>query len=215
MPYSIFRMRTTLRQLGVSKGVNPFAWEQEGKKGIVNDALTAQFKYGRGKNYLNDLLEYCWLVYSKAHLASGAQLIGRVGDLWVPSQLGKAGFTDTKTQTLWDSFTAGNIQVMDKWAPAVNDCWILGGVHRHAEFELVSVRSLENLWDFRGARHVVTAREILGLLHFGYKMHKTPGQTRLKCENPVKATEATIEEYDRYMKEMEAKGPGAVLSLMK
>ena len=132
MAYSMITMRQSLMNLGVSKGVNPFLWEQDGMKGVVNPALAAQFKYGRRQNFLNDLLEYCWLVYSKALNAGGPQLIGRTGDLWVPKQLSKVGITDSKTQTLWESFTAGNIQVMDKWSPTVNDCWVLGGVHRRA-----------------------------------------------------------------------------------
>jgi hypothetical protein len=53
-------------------------------EGVVNPALSAQFKVGqveikRGQNFLNDLLEYCWLVYSKAFSTDGVQLIGRTG----------------------------------------------------------------------------------------------------------------------------------------
>jgi hypothetical protein len=142
-------------------------------------------------------------------------LIGRTSDLWVSQQLSKVGITDPKTQFLWERFTEGNIQVMDKWAPTVNDCWVLGGVHRQADFELVSIRSVENLWDFRGARHVVTAREILGLLHFGYKLHKEPARVWFACEDRLAAQNATIEDYDPHMKEMEAKGPAAILPLLK
>lgn len=219
MAYSMITMRQSLKNIGASKGVNPFLWEKEGKNSVVHPALSAQFKVGqvkinRGQNFLNDLLEYCWLVYSKAFNARGAQLIGRQDDLWVPKQLSKVGITDKDTQFLWDNFTQGNIQKMDKWSPAVNDCWILGGVHRRADFELVSIRKLENLWNFGGNYPIVTAREILGLLRFGYKLEQQPALLRLVCKNPVDADGATIEAYDAFMVEMQAKGPDSIRSIL-
>lgn len=212
MPYSMVTIRQALKNVGVSKGVNPFMWE--GTKGVVNPQLASKFQYRPVQNYLNDLLEYCWLVYSKALNSSGPQIIGRQDDLWVPQQLSKVGITDTKTQTLWDSFTQGNIQVMDKWSTTVNDCWVLGGVHRRANFELVSVRTLKNLWDFDNGYHVVTAREILGVLNFGYKVEQQPKGVTLTCQNSAAATNATIEAYDDYMKSMQKKGPSSIGSLL-
>jgi hypothetical protein len=206
-------MRQSLKNLGYSKGVNPFMWEQKGMP-VVNPLLAKEFKYGRGQNFLNDLLEYCWLVYSKAKSATGAQLIGRQGDLWVAAQLAKVGIYDTAKQTLWDSYSKGNIQVMDKWSPTVNDCWVLGGIHRRADFELVSVRTLQNLWDFKHEFHVVTAREILGTLHFGYKLDKNSTPLRFVCEDSAAAHGATIEAYDAYMNEMKAKGADSIRSVL-
>jgi hypothetical protein len=219
MVYSMITMRHSLKILGVSKGVNPFLWEKEGTKGLVNPVLSDQFKVGqdkstRGQNFLNDLLEYCWLVYSKAFSASGVQLIGRTGDLWVSEQLKLVGISDTDKQTLWDPHTKGNIQVMDKWSPAVNDCWVLGGVHRRADFELVSIRNLKNLWDFSKNLPVVTAREILGLLHFGYKLEQQPARLCLVCKNPADAQGATIEDYNDFMVEMQAKGADSIRSIL-
>jgi len=172
------------------------------------------FPYGRGQNFLNDLLEYCWLVYSKAKSAAGAQLIGRTGDLWVAAQLSAVGISDTGKQTLWDSYTKGNIQVMDKWSPTVNDCWVLGGLHRQADFELVSVRTLQNLWDFKLGFHIVTAREILGALHFGYKLDTSKTPVRLVCKDTAAARGATVERYDAYMKELQTKGPDSIRSIL-
>lgn len=74
MSYSMVTMRQSLKNLGNSKGVNPFLWEQKGMTGVVNPLLTNEFKYGRGQNFVNDLLEYCWLVYSKALNSVGLQL---------------------------------------------------------------------------------------------------------------------------------------------
>jgi len=205
-------MRQALKNVGASKGVNPFVWEA--KKGVLNQQLAGMFPLGRAQNFLNDLLEYCWLVYSKAYTAVGPQLIGRQGDLWVAKKLAKVGIADTAKQTLWDSYTKGNIQVMDKWSPTVNDCWVLGGVHRRADFELVSIQTLQNLWDFKMGFHIVTAREILGVLRFGYKLDRGKTPLRFVCNDSAVAQRATIEDYERYMKEMQGKGPDSIRSIL-
>ena len=213
MSYSMITMRAALMKVGFSKGVMPFVWEQD--KGNVNHLLNAQFRFGRSSgNYLNDLLEYCWLVYSKCLNGVGSQMIGRTGDLWVTQYLQKAGISLQQKQTLWDAHAKGNIQVMDKWSPTVNDCWVLGGVHRMANFEPVSELVLKNSWDFKTNLPVVTAREILGLLHFGYKLTKEAKRTTYECVNAGAARGASIEEYDRYMKEMQAQGPDSIRSIL-
>jgi len=212
MRYSIITMRPELKDVAIKKGVSPFAWEEN--KGAINPHLAGQFKYGRRPNFTNDLLEYCWLVYSKALNATGPQLIGRTGDLWVAQHLQRSGINLDKRQTLWDPHTRGNIQVLDKWAPVVNDCWVLGGIHRRADFELVSMRTLKNLWDFDKGFHIVTAREILGLLHFGYSLKQLPGSLKLVCTDPVKAEAATIQAYDSFMKDKQRKGPDSIRSIL-
>jgi len=216
MRYSMVTLRQALKDVGVSRGVNPFLWEKEAQN--VNPHLAAQFKHARGKNFLNDLLEYCWLVYSKAVNASGPQLIGRQGDLWVAQHLARSGISSTDKQTLWDPHTKGNIQVLDKWAPVVNDSWVLGGVHRRADFELVSVRTLENLWHFGKTEaesfHVVTAREILGLLNFGYSVKQQADNVKLVCTDASKADAATIQVYDAFMKGKEQTGPDSIRAIL-
>jgi len=212
MGYSMVTMRQALKEMGITKGVNAFKWEKPGP--AINPHLAGQFKYGRGQNFLNDMLEYCWLAYSKALNASGPQLIGRQGDLWVAEHLQRAGISDTDKQTLWDPHTKGKIQVLDKWAPVVNDCWVLGGVHRRADFDLVSVRTLKNLWDFDKGFHVVTAREILGLLNFGYSVKQQPNVLKLACTDPGKAQSATIQAYDTFMKGKQGMGADSIRSIL-
>jgi hypothetical protein len=198
--YSMVTLRQALKDLGMQKDANPFVGEKD-KPANVNKLLADQFKYGgRGQNFLNDLLEYCWLAYSKAHEASGPQLIGRKGDLWVADHLKRTGIRVEEKQTLWDSHTRGNIQILDRWAPVVNDCWMLGGIHRRADFDLVSVRTLKNLWDFDNGFHVVTAREIMGLLNFGYSATQQPHMVQLRCVDSAKARAATIDAYDTFIK---------------
>lgn len=160
------------------------------------------------------MLEYCWPAYSKALNASGPQLIGRTGDLWVAQHLQRAGINREDQQTLWDPHTKGNIQVLDKWAPVVNDCWVLGGVHRRADFQLVSIRTLQNLWDFDKGFHVVTAGEILGLLNFGYCLKQQPNVVKLVCTDPAKSQAATIQAYDTFMKGQQDIGANSIRPLL-
>ena len=233
MSYSMITIREALKVLGVSKGINPFVWEEKEKPNApyavhpqlasqfhltfkdrdqAGNTFTRQVRTGGIQNFLNDLTEYCWLVYLKALQASGPQLIGRQHDLWVSEYLEKSGIDPATKRKLWDHHTQGNVQVMDKWAPTVNDSWVLGGVHRRADFKLVSDRTLDNLWDCRAGRHVVTARELLGLLHFGYKLK--PDKNILICQNAVAARDATLADYDSYMTNMQAQGEASIRSLL-
>jgi hypothetical protein len=212
MRYSMVTMRQALIEVGVRKGISPFVWEQSSQS--VNPHLAEQFIYGRARNLLSDMLEYCWLAYTKALEAAGPQLIGRTGDLWVAQHLQRTGISRQKQQTLWDSHTRGNIQVLDKWAPVINDCWVLGGVHRRADFNLLSVRTLKNLWDFGQGFHVVTAREILGLLHFGYVVKQQPDGVKLTCTEIGKAQCATIQGYDSLMAGKQAIGADSIRSVL-
>lgn len=219
MAYTRVTMRQALAR--VSAGDPKFVWEES--KGAVNPQLAAQPAYQRaqtvyeGQTIANLLLEYSWLAYSKARQASGPQLIGRTGDLWVPTYLDQANLNPAAT--LWDPNTNGNIQKLDKWAPIVNDCWVLGGIHRRADFELVSVRTLQNLWDFKGVDgkplHVVTAREILGILHFGYSFATRSVTSRLVPVDTGKADAATVEAYAQLMQEESLKGSDSIRSVLQ
>lgn len=219
MPYTRVTMRQALAR--VSGGDPKFIWEET--KGTVNPKMAAQPAYQRaasvyeGQNIANQLLEYCWLAYDKARRASGPQMIGRTGDLWTAEYLAPANLTGK--QTLWDPNTNGNIQKLDKWAPTVNDCWVLGGIHRRADFDLVSVRTLTNLWDFKGVDgkplHIVTAREILGILHFGYSFATRSDTSRLVPVDTSKADAATIEAYDQLMREESSKGSNSIRSILQ
>jgi hypothetical protein len=76
------------------------------------------------------------------------------------------------------------------------------------------VRSLKNRWDFEHKFHVVTAREVLGLLHFGYAMKQGPASLWFTCTDVAKANAATVEEYSSFMKDQEAMGPDSIRALL-
>jgi hypothetical protein len=60
----------------------------------------------------------------------------------------------------------------------------------------------------------VTAREILGLLHFGYSLEKRSSPLKLVCRAPAKAQTATIQDYDDFMKGKEQAGADSIRSIL-
>ncbi|ROP62224.1 hypothetical protein EDF81_0707 [Enterobacter sp. BIGb0383] len=195
--YDLLTLRRDIESLGTKSKENPFVWEEQ--NGIVNEELTNQFHNGkRRKNHVNDLTEYCWLVYKKALMSTGPMLIGRSGDLWRESVL--AQFDLNKDEYLWKTNAPGNILMMDKWATTLNDAWVLGGIHRHADFHLMSLLAPENLWNYQSGYHVVTAREILGLQKFGYQREAIGNKVIFKCQDTSSADNANLWSYSLLMK---------------
>ncbi|WP_447873192.1 hypothetical protein [Serratia fonticola] len=195
--YNLLTLRRDIESLGTKSRGNPFVWEE--KNGIVDEELANHFHNGiRRKNHINDLAEYCWLVYKKAYVSTGPMLIGRSGDLWRKSIL--AQFNLNKDEYLWKKNAIGNILMMDKWAAILNDAWVLGGVHRHADFHLMSLLAPENLWNYQFGYHIVTAREILGLQKFGYQRVVIGNKVIFKCKSISSADNADLRSYSLLMK---------------
>lgn len=94
----------------------------------------------------------------------------------------------------YDKGAGGNVLKSDKWHPTMNDCWLLGGVHRQATFILVSPHIPENIWNPHGYP-IVTAREILGLHHYGYTATQVKDKVVFKPGNKAQASKATICDY--------------------
>lgn len=177
----------------------------------------------QAQSYQKEVIaEYCWVAYSKSLASVGDMVIGRQADLsrqglydkvaeLVRTEVGP--LTNEQMQardakfgkvapnlTLLDEGTHGNLLNQDKWAAPVNDAWLLGGIHRKAKFRLASPRVMENLWNQSGFL-IVTAREILGLLHFGYELQQIgPWQVFvLPPHKAVDASRATLQEYSRHL----------------
>lgn len=207
--YTKETLKRALRNLGPAR-----QWVWEANRGAANPVLAEKFRYyDRNKDMLTELLDYCWCVYEKAYVAAGDQMIGRVADL-NGFKAKVAAIDITRGDTLFNNATRGNILEMDKWSPVVNDCWILGGVHRRAAFRLESPRALDNLWDGARGGLVVTAREILGLMHFGYERVMQQGQVKYVSTKPVRSLTASVEEYDRVATLHERAGRSSVTQLV-
>ncbi|WP_445374814.1 hypothetical protein ACSLVK_01565 [Photorhabdus tasmaniensis] len=211
--YEMLTLRRDLESLGYRKNNNPFLWEQN--KDTVHESLSNQFlNQRRKKNHLNDLAEYCWLVYRKALLSTGPMLIGRANDLWQDKYLTPLGLGKGINENLWNQNAQGNMLVVDKWSGVINDCWVLGGIHRYADFHLMSTAAPANLWNHEDGYHVVTAREILGLLNFGYKREKRGRQVIYTCKNYSSADRAGLIPYNILMKNAIGQGPSSITKLI-
>ncbi|WP_153044888.1 hypothetical protein [Xenorhabdus mauleonii] len=178
-------------------GKNPFMWEEN--KGVMHEKLIKKYPYGRrSDNHLNNFTEYCWRAYKRALKSEKQMYVGRVKNVWTKDILEKAGM-ENEGDFLWKKGAKGNVLKMDKWSLILNDIWVLGGIHRHADFHLESPNIPENLWDSKDNRHIVTAREILGLLGSGYKKVKKGNKTIFRCEDKAAADRATLRSYQIIM----------------
>jgi len=148
-------------------------------------------------SFQEELAEYCWAAYSKALRSRGHMVIGRVNHLNNANLYAKVADIVGGGTTLFDAGTEGNLLQMDKWARVVNDAWILGGVHRRADFRLASPRRLSNLWNTDGGFFVVTAREILGLVNFGFEFEDRGPWQFMVSRSYVKSTTADLVKYER------------------
>ena len=111
------------------------------------------------------------------------------------------------------------------WELYYNDCFILGGVHAQAQFELMDANRVMalpelatanqihngfNQMDYIGTnapqwRFKVTQREIMGLNEFGYTSDNANGNVRtFQCQLPPKAGAATLRGYKRMVDDMAA-----------
>lgn len=152
-----------------------------------------------GRSALEEIADYCWTAYQKSYRGTGHLVIGRQNNLSQAGLYEKVAQMQ-ESQTLFDHVAQGNLLKMDKWAKVVNDAWILGAVHRFALVRLASPRVMDNLWNKTEHYFVVTAREILGLLTFGY-VHEQVGPWQcLVCKDQVRAKAADLIAYDELVK---------------
>ncbi len=98
-----------------------------------------------------------------------------------------------------DSDDSGSILSADRWSLLANDAWVLGGIHARTEFHFASPLRWENLWDARGNRMTVTAREVIGIMAFGYRIIRPVPQLEAvaQCIDPIKAAAASLPAYKK------------------
>lgn len=185
-----------------------------------SDGFMWEAKPSAGGVTFDDIAAYCWRAYSKARSAAGVQVIGRIADIHQSIQAKIANIM--QGQTLFDTGTSGNVLKMDKWCLVMNDCWLLGGVHREADFVLMSTESWQNLWNPQIASFVVTAREMIGLNEFGYVRRAgtslgpgSEGAATYVCTNGAKARCADLEDYHLAVALRESRGPIGAAELVR
>lgn len=208
--YSFITLRRDIERLGYKSNKNPFLWEETN---TCHEQLLSRYPYGRPrKNYINLLSEYCWHVYLKSSTARAALHIGRQHDVWKKEIFDKYALGNG--ENLWAPHTKGNILAIDKWVGIINDAWLLGGIHRHADFELMSPLAPQNLWNYEAGYHIVTGREVMGLLHFGYCMKKTSNKPYFSCADRQRASNANLISYDALMRKEHLRGPSSITKLL-
>jgi hypothetical protein len=92
----------------------------------------------------------------------------------------------------------GSVLNSKAWTPLMNDAWVLGGLHSTIDFYLASPRTEKNLKG-TSSQHpmTVTAREIIGITHFGYQIimgHPSLGEVA-RCASSDTAKGATFPGY--------------------
>jgi hypothetical protein len=197
VPYTKDSLRADLERLGVTK------WDWPGKQpGTIRPDVQARnprVAASSGQSAVfEEIAEYCWTAYEKSFSSKGDLVIGRAPHLKAANLYDRVAEI-IGDQTLFDSGAQGNLLQMDKWACVVNDSWILGGAHRKGLFRLASPRVMDNLWNKDGY-FVVTAREILGLLEFGYQFEQVGPWQCVVCRNAALATTADLLKYDSLVK---------------
>lgn len=228
-PYSFRVMEGHVRQLVRQHNMTGFNWNGAGNAPDgMRDVLFDYYPNGQLERLVTlagggsatarrelvacEIAVYCYVCYQAAFSAQGDQVIGREADIgraglyarlgnMIVNQLGIA------TNTLFDAGTRGNVLKMDKWATMVNDAWLLGGMHRGADFQLRSVKTLANLWNQQGGYLIVTAREILGLCEFGYAPQpQPPGQPARFTRQTWQARFINLVDYDAFIEQPSIKG---------
>jgi hypothetical protein len=94
-----------------------------------------------------------------------------------------------------------NTMLGNRWSIWLNDSFILGGIHGHVAFELISKVDPEpdptNPYGYN-----VTQREIIGLVMFGYSPDRSTKKPTYKCTNTGLADGATFQVYADHMKRL-------------
>ena len=98
-----------------------------------------------------------------------------------------------------DAADSGSILNAGHWSLLANDAWVLGGIHARTEFHFASPLRWENLWDERGRRMTVTAREVIGITAFGYRISRPVPKFEAvaKCVDEKKTAEASLPAYKK------------------
>lgn len=135
-----------------------------------------------------------WKVYKKSNQQNGDMFMGRLADT---GKLYEEFGLGTPQDAVYN-LSAGkpiNVQKLKDWTILINDCWMLGAIHKQRTFNLVSkISSTEDIWNPRGY-FIVTGRELWALINFGYKPERNNSGISFVCDNPAQANSATLTKY--------------------
>ena len=163
----------------------------------INDFQTAAFKCGAdyySDGSLNpDKLAAAFRIYRNASAGTrlfdfegnpvdfGITIVGRLAlraddGTWVSAEESFPSIDEIMRENLKvmdeDAADSGSILSAGHWSLLANDAWVLGGIQARTEFHFASPLRWKNLWDARGNRMTVTAREVIGITAFGYRISR-------------------------------------------
>jgi hypothetical protein len=133
----------------------------------------------------------------------GVTIVGRLalraGDgKWVPADESFPSIDEIMRENLGvtgEDGGGGAILDAAHWSLLANDAWLLGGIHAQTEFHFASPLRWENLWDAARGRMTVTAREVIGIVAFGYRIRRTVLEPVASCEDAGLARAASLPAY--------------------
>lgn len=133
----------------------------------------------------------------------GVTIVGRLARRaedgnWVPADEGFPSIDEIMRQNLGvlgEQDGDGAILDAAHWSLLANDAWLLGGIHAQTEFHFASPLRWENLWDEERGWMTVTARELIGIVAFGYRIRMTALEPVGVCVDAARARAASLPAY--------------------
>jgi len=106
------------------------------------------------------------------HNGDWVETTGKPLKKWKPKSFSVEGLynSNNKMLSVFGSYPIVMYIANLYWSLLANDAWLLGGVNSHKEFKIVSPLKWDNLWNEKEKRMTVTARELIGITSFGYKI---------------------------------------------
>lgn len=134
----------------------------------------------------------------------GVTIVGRLArratdGKWVPADESFPSIDEIMRENLgvMDETAGGSGGILDTehWSLLANDAWLMGGIHAQTEFHFASPLRWENLWDETSGRMTVTAREVIGIVAFGYRIQTTALEPVGVCADAARARSASLPAY--------------------
>lgn len=111
----------------------------------------------------------------------------------------------------------GSILDTANWSLLANDAWLLGSLHALTEFHFASPLRWRNLWDEKGQRMTVTAREVIGITSSGYSiMRPNPKLEPVAvCNDQRAALTASLSTYKAHLSRYQQTGRMSTQAALK
>jgi len=183
-------------------------------------ALNCGADYYTDRSLQRDMIEAAFRIYRNASAGTrlsdlegnpvdfGITIVGRLAlraddGTWIPADESFPSIDEIMRENLkiMDEVSndGGSILSAGQWSLLANDAWVLGGIHARTEFHFASPLRWENLWDSRGNRTTVTAREVIGITAFGYRISRPVPKLEAvaQCTDEKNAAAASLPAYKK------------------